>query len=158
MQFGDKVTQYEQYLIGTYGYIIRLDTTPTIKKILSLQGKNDTYISDLVESLTFITDIFKFPESDSCPDIACALSSGVLYLFFKTSVLPYEDASQFLLIAYRYPSEITNLDSTLDLPVSDYELFIALSISVSAELKGKLVPQRILDKIDYFKRIINMDT
>lgn len=157
MTFGETITTYEQFLDGTYGYIIRLDTTPNIRKIVSIQAKNLTTVSDVVSSSSNLTDIMQHPEDVDCPDIAYALESGVIYLFLKTTVFPYTANTSFLLMAYRYPRELLGLTSELDVTQNDIELFITLSIAVAAEMQGKMIPQRVLDKIEYLKEVITLE-
>ena len=157
MIFGEIIITYEQFLVGTYGYIIRLDTAPNIRKILSIQAKCLTDISDVVSSPSEVNDIMQYPLASDCPDIAYALESGIVYLFLKTSVYPYTTDTSFLLRAYRYPNELQDLTSDLDILQGDLELFITLSINVAAELQGKMIPQRILDKIQYLKDVITLE-
>ena len=147
MTFGEPVTLYEQFLTGTYGYILRLNTTPNIRSVVSVQTKNDDTLSDVITGSVSITDLMQYPLEANCPDIAFALESGVIYIFFKTLDYPYETDTTFLLMATRYPQEITDLDSNLDIVPEDLELFIILSIATAAEMQGKIIPQRILDKI-----------
>ena len=158
MTFGQPVTQFDRFLSDTYGYILRLNTAPSIRKITSIQVKNDTTISDVTEELTSMNSIMQYPMSSEAPDLAIALESGVIYLFLKESVFPYEYNTQFFIRAYRFPDEITSLDGTLDISPSDVELFIALSIAIAAETQGKLIPQRVLDKIEYLKNIITLES
>jgi hypothetical protein len=155
--FGELVTHYDQYLNGTYGYIIRLDTAPNIHKIVSIQSKNLTTISDVTTEAVEITDLMQYPEDIDCPDLGYALESGVVYVFFKTTVYPYTTNTSFLLMAYRFSYELMNFNSELDIPQGDLELFITLSIAIAAELQNKMVPQRVLDKIQYLKDIIALE-
>ena len=157
MTFGEIVTQYEQFLDSTYGYIIRLDTAPNIRRIVSIQAKNLTTISDVVSSANSLNDLMQYPMDVDCPDIAYALESGIVYLFLKTTEFPYTSDTSFLLMAYRYPNELLGLDSDLDINQGDIELFITLSIAIASELQGKMIPQRVLDKIEYLKSVITLE-
>lgn len=157
MIFGQKVTTYEIFLTGTYGYVLRLLTAPTIKNILSLQVKNNTLISSVIENPTSLNDLMMYSEDVNSSDFAYAVESGIIYIYLKTSKYPYEDNTQFLLRAYRYPVELIDLESELDISPGDLELFLTLSISIAAEMQGKMIPQRTLDKIEYLKNVINME-
>ena len=157
MTFGENVTLYQQFLVGPYGYILRLDTAPNIRKIKSIQVLNLTTISDVVDQPVEINILMQMPLDPLASDIAYSLQSGTIYIFFNLSKYPYTSDTQFLLIADRYPMEITSLDSKLDIVQEDLELFITLSIVVAAELQGKLIPQRVLDKIEYLESTIKLE-
>jgi hypothetical protein len=128
-----------------------------IKQILSIQVKNETAISTITENPILLNELMLYPMQPTCPELAFAMESGTVYIFFQTAKFPYEEATEFFLRAYRYPNELLDLDSTLDISPGDLELFISLSIAIAAEMQGKLIPQRILDKIDYLKSVINLE-
>lgn len=157
MTFGEKVTGFDKFLDGTYGYVLRLSTAPSIKEVLSVQVKNGSTISEVTETLSTMNQLMQYPIISSTVKVAMALESGVLYLYLDLTTYPYETDTEFFLRAFRYPNEITELNSLLDISPGDVELFIALSIAVAAEGQGKLVPQRILDKIDYLKNVISLE-
>jgi hypothetical protein len=155
--FGEKVTSYTQYLSSTSGYIIQFTTSPNIRKVNSLQVINLTTISDVVNQPSEINELMQMPIASVVPDIAYSLQSGKVFIFFNSTLYPYTDDIQFLLMANRYPNEILSLDSDLDIVQGDIELFITLSIAIAAELQGKLIPQRVLDKIQYLELTIKME-
>ena len=157
MIFGENVTLYTRYLTGTYGYVLCLNTTPNIRKVKSIQVLNLTTISDVVDQPAEVNDLMQMPLDPLAPDIAYSLQSGTVFIFFNTTKYPYTSDTQFLLMAHRYPTEITSLDSKLDIVQEDLELFITLSIAVAAELQGKLIPQRVLDKIEYLESTIKLE-
>ena len=157
MEFGKKVTIYDQFSSNTYGYIIKAVTAPLVYKISMLQVKNQSKLSDVVAEPVDISTLLQYPLDEDCPDLAYTLESGIIQIFLKSSDYPYEDDTKLLIEGYRYPTYLTKIDSELDIAYGDLELFTALAESYGAQLQGKLIPQRVLDKIEYLKSIINSE-
>ena len=160
MIFGDKVTRYTVYTNSESGYMLRLETSPVIKQITSIQVVNKTVMSDVTMGGSELVDLFRYPrelDTTKNPDVAFAIESGSLFIFFNASKFPYEEDTQFLILGQRYPTELINMDSKLDLATSDVELFLTLSIAIAAELQGKLVPQRLADKINYLRTVLERE-
>ena len=137
------ITTLDQVQTGTYGYLVKLDTTNILAYdinfiqafgVIASASGNPTSGSVTTETLA------SYLELSSCPDLAFNYTHGMLTMFFKTSTWPYTTDTEITLFGKRNAIKLTNENDNADFPDELIELFSAYAIKFASMLKGKAVP------------------
>lgn len=144
------ITTYDQFMTGTYGYIVKigigyLDEITLIKLYDSVTETTSDSTSAPVDLVT----LYDYLEDSDCPDIGFSIAGEEITVFIKTgdSYWSYDDYTKILILYKRNPIPITSESSMLDIPYEYFELFLNYVVKEAAELQGKIVPQSVLQNI-----------
>jgi len=149
---GNRVTDFDQFTIGTYGYTIALDTTNImLNKPSYIQIDDSGTTSDPISGPIDIDTLQAYINDEDCPDGAWSFASDILMIFFKTSVYAFDSGSRFVIYGYRNNTPIKTLADPIDIKDRDLGYYIALCIKQASIIQGKQVP------IDIDKQIIQYE-
>jgi hypothetical protein len=143
--FGTSVIGITQMAVGTYGYVIRIDTTALRSyDITGVQAQSSAIFTPAPTMTEVSLDILmSYLEDSECPDLAYHYGYGEVYIFFKTTVFAYATDTRFALIGKRNPIKLTSLDDNLDIADKDLDLFVAYVLKYAAILSRQAVPFEI---------------
>lgn len=141
-----KIVTYNQYAIGTYGYIVRINTTNIRLSSITSVIVSDIAdnVTDTITSATDIDTLYRHLEDSDCPNASYYFSGSILTLFVKLSKYAYDGNTEFSIIGYRSTDEIGEY---VDIASEDLELFINYAIAESAQILGKTVPTNVINNI-----------
>ena len=153
---GNRVSDFDQFTIGTYGYTIILDTTDImLNKPSFIQVDASGTTSDPVTGPIDLDTLQDYINDEDCPDATWSFASDLMIIFFKTSVYAFANTSRFVIYGYRNNTPINSLSDPIDIKDRDIGYFIALSIKEAAIVQGKMIPPDILKEITAYEAIIN---
>lgn len=141
-----EVTLVDKVSEGTYGYMVKLDTT-NIKSydIEFIQAHVDStgVSSSPSDSSVSVRTLAGYLESESAPDLAFNYTHGLCTIFLKTSVYPYTTDTLITLFGKRNALKMENLSDNADFPDELIELYSAYVIKQAALLRGKPTPSDV---------------
>lgn len=156
--FGSPVTDYTDRVIGSVGYIIKLDISHLLyEKITSIQaqvGASNTPVG--IDTEVSIIDLYNYLNATDAPDLAYNQAYNTLTIFFRTSVYDYVADTRFDIKGYRIPQAITSDTDFLDIPDRDIEYFLLTVKRLIAMAKNNSSPETITSRISELEtKIIN---
>jgi len=152
---GNRVSDFDQFTVGTYGYTILLDTTEILlnkPSYIQVDDSGDT--SDPINGPTDIHTLQSYINDANCPDAAWSFASDILIIFFKTTVYAYDTGTRFVIYGYRNNTPIKTLQDPIDIKDRDIGYYITLCIKQAAIIQGKQVPIEIDKQITQYEAII----
>jgi hypothetical protein len=156
MAFGSSVSYLTQNAVGSYGYIVKINTAELLaERIEAVQAQDSSSDTpEPVEGNTSISALYAYLNDSACPDLAYNYSDGECSIFFKTSVFPYEATTRYALFGKRKAQNCTSDSDLLDCPDRDLNLLIAYCLDVAYQLKKNGTPKWIYDKIKIAERAL----
>jgi hypothetical protein len=147
--FGSTVTQLVQHAVGTYGYILKIDTSVLLAESISSVVAQASAIETPapVSGSTIIATLYSYLEDVNCPDLAYNASNSECSIFFKTSEFPFVDDTRYALFGKRKSQNCSNDNDYLDCPDRDLHLLIAYCLELSYAISKGGVPKWVTDKI-----------
>ncbi len=150
MGFGNKITDYAQTAIGSYGYTVKIDTTALLfENIADIQAQasaSSTPAPSIGE--VPLSTLMGYLNDVNCPNLSYNFSNGEITICFNTIAFPYVDATRFALFGLRKAQAATSDGDFLDFPDKDRRLALNYALREAYEIiKGKC-PQDIQEIID----------
>ena len=143
--FCPKITESNQgyvVVVGLNELLAEEVKTLNILKDPASYPNEDQYSFQEV-SETQLTVLLEYPNVDTAPLIAWNMSGNLFYIYLNKTTFPYSNKISFFLIGTRVGIPVTSMDSLIDVPEKDMELFIKYVLREAAQLKGKPVPASI---------------
>jgi hypothetical protein len=138
IMFGKAITDYVQFSIGLYGYIVSMDLADLNAKVVTgIQAAQGSSVSPVINEEKTIAEINELVNDITCPNLAYCISSDILYLFVKTSAYPYNATTKFVVYGKRYAKPLSSLDDSLDIKETEVELFINYALREGSLYQGK---------------------
>lgn len=124
MAFGNKVTDFGQVAVGTYGYVIKNNLYPYFPRdVESVQVQpSATETPTPFTTNSSLEDVNSYMEDSACPDVAWHYINSVLHIFFKTSEYAYVDNTRFAVFGKRNAQSVTGDLSLCDIMDRDLDL------------------------------------
>lgn len=149
MAFGSAVTGVAQNAVGSYGYIVKINTAEllaeTIEAVQAQDSTSDT--PEPVVDAVSIAALHGYLNDSACPDLGFSFSDGECSIFFKTSVFPYVSTTRYALFGLRKAQNCTADGDYLDCPDRDLNLVFAYCLQLAYNLKKSGTPKHIYDTI-----------
>ena len=126
------ITTVDQVGIGTYGYMVKLDTTNIVAydvNFIQAQADSTGISSNPSGSSVSIETLASYLENDACPDLAFNYTHGMCTMFFKTTAYPYTSDTFVTLFGKRNALRLVDDNDIADFPDELIELFSAYAIS-----------------------------
>jgi hypothetical protein len=150
LAFGSSITGLAQQAIGTYGYVVKIDTTTLLASVIDsiqLQASASDTPEPIVTPVT-LDVLLSYPDDANCPTAAFASSDGECWIFLDVSDYPYVTTTRLALIGRRKPQNVSSDYEYLDMPDKDLNLAIAYCLKLAYVLKKAGCPKWIKDHID----------
>lgn len=152
---GNKVTDFDKFTNGIYGYTIVLDTTAILlNKPDFIQVDDNGTTSDPIIGPTELEVLQEYINDSDAPDAAWSFASDLMVLFFKQATVPYSNTTRFVIYGYRNNQPINTLSDSIDIKDRDIGWFIALAIKEAAIMQGKMIPKDIENQITEYEAIV----
>jgi hypothetical protein len=152
---GNKVTDFDKFTNGAYGYTIVLDTTDILlNKPDFIQVDDNGTTSDPIVGPTDLETLQGYINDVDAPDAAWSFASDLLIMFFNATSAPYSSTTRFVIYGYRNNQPITSLSDSIDIKDRDIGWFTALAIKEAAIMQGKMIPKGIEKEITQYEAIV----
>jgi len=149
------ITTVDQVQTGTYGYLVKIDTTNIIAYDISfiqayavIAGVSSTPSGSSISVKT----LAEYLERETSPDLAFNYTHGMLTIFLNTVAYPYTTDTEITIFGRRNAIKLAKDDDIADFPDELIELFSAYTIKFASLLKGKPIPAdavRIIMREEY---------
>lgn len=149
MAFGSIVTNLTQNAIGSYGYIVKINTADLLAETIeSVQAQDDPATTpEPVTGQVSIATLYSYLDDSGCPDLAYNYSDGECSIFFKTTEFAYSATTRFALFGRRKAQNCTSDADLLDLPDRDLNLLAAYCMQLAYALKKGGIPKWIYETV-----------
>lgn len=146
-----KLSNYELIDAGSNSYIVQLDVSN-----LNIKSIDTIFLTDGSTQLTTNTEVdlrTMYTTINSVSDFLYNLTNDILHL--QVPAIINRDSAQFGISYYRYPSVITSLNDSIDIPKKYLGILTDYIIAETAKFQGKLVPEQVMNNINNFEETNN---
>lgn len=150
MAFGNKVTDFAQVAVGTYGYIIKSNLYPYFPRdveSVQVQPASDETPAPFSTNSS-IDDVNSYMEDSACPNCAWHYSNGFLRIFFKTTVYAYVDSTRFSVIGKRNTQPVIGDTILCDFMDRDLDLVQLYMLRLAYLWRSGKVPYPIVKTVE----------
>lgn len=156
MALGNYISDFTQQVVGTYGFIIFINTESAnlidvdYIQILQVSGTEQSHTDALEAPVTTpvtLATLYGYIASATCPNIAWAKTENGISVFFKSSVYTYGaldtpvwNTPSIILFGKSKLTQLTSITDTIDVEDKYINLFVLYVIKKIYMLKGKTLP------------------